>query len=236
MHKNQIDKIQSIITLDHLVTHVDLIGDHSFLVKAHQARVITFFVTQKVESRIQFFCEDRVDLTVRLIILFPQSADINVSIIMCGDFSKVSVLGMCVIADQQSVIIKTSQIHCGKHSQSKLVVQGLVTGQALLKYDGTIRIEKDACGTYALQNNKNILLSHYACAISIPNIEVLNHDVQCYHGAAIGKFDLEQMQYMQTRGLDKVLVKQLLVQELFAQVLNGYEKREFILQNVYEKI
>ena len=235
-HKNKIDQIQLISVLEDFDTHVDLTGDHSFVVLSHQTRVITFFVTQQVTSSIQIFCADHVDLTVRLIMLHPQSADISLSIIICGDFSKVSVLGMCALAEQQSVIIKTSQIHCGKHSQSNLVVQGLLTGQALLKYDGMIRIEKDACGTYALQNNKNILLSHYACAISIPNIEVLNHDVQCYHGAAIGKFDLQQMHYMQTRGLDEQMIKQLLVQELFAQVLNGYEKREFILQTVYEKI
>jgi len=105
-----------------------------------------------------------------------------------------------------------------------------------LTYDGTIRIEENACGTYALQNNKNILLSSTAAAISIPNIEVLNHDVQCYHGAAVGKFDTEQMQYMQSRGLGDVIIERLLIQTLFDEVLREYEKRELILQKVYEKI
>lgn len=198
--------------------------------------MVNFFVTQSVTAEITFFCADHIDLTVRLIILFPQAVEISVSVMMCGDHSKIEILGLCALAQEQSVKIKTDQIHCGKQSHSKLVLQGLLTGRALLTYDGTIRIEKDACGTYALQNNKNILLSSTASVISIPNIEVLNHDVQCYHGAAIGKFNIQQMHYMQSRGLDELMIKQLLVQELFAQVLQGYEKREFILQTVYEKI
>ena len=173
---------------------------------------------------------------MRLIILFPQAATINISVMMCGDLSNVAILGMCALAEQDTVSIKTNQIHCGKESKSKLILQGLLANNAIMRYDGTIHIEKDAFGTYALQNNKNILLSSTATAISIPNIEVLNNDVQCYHGTAIGKFDMQQMQYMQSRGLDEQMIQQLLVQELFAQVLQGYEKREFILKTVYEKI
>ncbi len=198
--------------------------------------MINILVTQSVTTNINIFCADAVDLTVRLIILFPEVAEIALSVMMCGDSSKITVVGLCAIAGQQVVTIKTEQIHCGKYSKSNLVVQGLITDEARFTYDGMIRIEKDACGTYALQNNKNILLSSTAVAISVPNIEVLNHDVQCYHGAAVGKFNVHQMQYMQSRGLDKVMIQQLLVQELFAQVLQGYEKRELILQRVYENI
>ena len=79
-------------------------------------------------------------------------------------------------------------------------------------------------------------MSDTSCAISIPNIEVLNHDVQCYHGAAVGKFDNLQMQYMQSRGLGESMIQHLLIQALFQEVLQGYKNRELILQNVYENI
>jgi Fe-S cluster assembly protein SufD len=216
--------------------HVDLIGNHNFIIPKKYNGVVNLFVTESVTAEINFFCADAIDLTIRLIVLFPETADITLSVMVCGDHSKIAILGICALSQQQAVIIKTTQIHCGKQSQSTLVLQGLITDHARLTYDGTIRIEKDACGTYALQNNKNILLSSTAAAISIPNIEVLNHDVQCYHGAAVGKFNMQQMQYMQSRGLGKLMIQQLLVQELFAQVLQGYEKREFILQTVYKKI
>ncbi len=235
-HQIQTDLIQPYIISNNADLSFDLTTDYNFIVPSHQSGVINLFVTQSVTTEIKIYCADRIDLTVRLIILFPEAVDISMSVMMCGDHSKVTILGLCAIAEQQVVTIKTEQIHCGKYSTSNLVVQGLITGHARLTYDGMIRIEKDACGTYALQNNKNILLSSTAVAISVPNIEVLHHDVQCYHGAAIGKFNTHQMHYMQSRGLNEVKIQQLLVQELFAQVLQSYEKREFILQRVYEKI
>jgi SUF system FeS cluster assembly, SufBD len=235
IHKIYSDKIPFLVDHDAQL-HLDLIDGYNFVMPKNHSAEINLFVTESVTTEINFFCGDYVDLTVRLIILFPRIADINISVTICGNNSKVTILSLCALAQQQSVIIKTKQVHCGKNSQSKLLLQGLISDQGRLTYDGIIRIEKDACATYALQNNKNILLSSKATAISIPNIEVLNHDVQCYHGAAIGKFDRQQMQYMQCRGLSELIIKQLLVQELFEQVLQGYEKREFILKTVYEKI
>ena len=234
-HTIQIDQIQPIIVSDEQL-HLDLVESCNFIIPTGQQGTINLWITQDVTAEIIIYCADTTDLTVRLILLFPLRADITVSVVMCGDHSKIAVLALCALAQQQSVKIKTHQIHCGKHSQSQLILQGLITDRAQLTYDGMIRIEQDACGTYALQNNKNILLSSTASAISIPNIEVLNHDVQCYHGAAIGKFDLQHMYYMQCRGLSTLQIKQLLVQELFAQILQGYEKRDFILQKVYENI
>ena len=235
-HKIHIDQAQPVIIHNDTELNLDLTKSHDFIIPSHQRGVINLLVMDEVAAAITFFCDDATDLTVRLIILFPQRVDINLSVIMCGDHSKVTILGLCALAQQQSVTIKTNQIHCGKHSQSQLILQGLITDRACLTYDGTIRIEEQACGTYALQNNKNILLSSTASAISIPNIEVLNHDVQCYHGAAVGKFDVQHMNYMQSRGLSTLIIQQLLVQELFAQVLQGYEKRDFILRKVYENI
>ena len=234
-HKIHLDQIPFFID-DSIELDLNLTDGHNFVMPENNSAVVNLLITKSVTTEINFFCGDSVDLTVRLIILFPQIADINISVTICGHNSNVTILSLCALTEEQSVIIKTKQVHCGKNSQSKLLLQGLISDQARLTYDGTIRIEKDASGTYALQNNKNILLSSTAAAVSIPNIEVLNHDVQCYHGAAIGKFDYKQMQYMQCRGLSELIIKQLLVQELFAQVLQGYEKRELILKTVYEKI
>ena len=197
---------------------------------------VNFIIVESIQTKIHFYCHDNINLNIRLIVLFSDQAEINIDIFLCGNNSCVTVLGMYALSGQQNLVIKTRQIHCGKNCKSRLVMQGLVAGHAKSLYEGTIRIQENACGTYALQNNKNILLSDTSAAISIPNIEVLHHDVQCYHGAAIGKFDTQQMMYMQSRGLDDVKIQQLLIQTLFEEPLQNYENRELILQTVYEKI
>jgi len=188
------------------------------------------------KSHIQIYSHNNVDLTVRVIILFPEVVDLQISVFLCGEQSRVNVLGMYALAQMQSVEVVTQQFHCGRNNYSRLILQGLLIGQSKVKHNGTIKIEKNASGTYALQNNKNILLSNKSSAISIPNIEVLNHDVQCFHGACVGKFGQKEMQYMQSRGLSDGIIKQLLVEALFSDVLFNYENKNLILKKVYEEI
>lgn len=219
-------------TLDYVVT-----DDHvCFVAKNIEQSVITLLVFQSVKTVIYFDCHDALNLTVRLLILFPKQSDITIHTFLCGNNVNVTILGMYGLTDQQKISLHSNQVHCGKDSTSRFIMQGLVAQNAQFFYDGTIRIEEFASGTYALQHNKNILLSNTSTAISIPNIEVLNHDVQCYHGAAVGKFDRHQIQYMQSRGLSDKIIQQLLIQALFQEPLQGYENRELILQSVYENI
>lgn len=193
-------------------------------------------ISQSIQTHIYFDCRNSVDVKVRLIILFPEQADIVIHTFLCAENSNISIVGLYALTECQNFVVKTRQIHCGKNCTSRLVMQGIISGQARAWYEGTIRIEEKASGTYALQNNKNILLSDKSSAISIPNIEVLNHDVQCYHGAAVGRFDTTQIQYMQSRGLEDNAIHKLLIRALFQESLQGYKNKEFILQKIYEKI
>lgn len=237
--KHQISTdLQQIIELKnhHDIDYILSDGDVYFVAKNIEQSTMTFIVAHPIKTAIYVHCYDNISLTIRFIILFPDQAEIKIKNFLCGDNSHVTILGMSALTDLQNVSIKSKQIHCGKNSSSKLVFQGLLTGKARVLYEGTIRIEEQASGTYAVQHNKNILLSDTSTAISIPNIEVLNHDVQCYHGTAVGKFDTHQIQYMQSRGLDDVMIQQLLIQALFQEPLQGYKNRELILQSVYKKI
>ena len=102
-------------------------------------------------------------------------------------------------------------------------------------YHGTIRVEQDAAWYVASQNNKNILLiSNDARAVSVPSLEVLTNEVQCFHGSASGRCDDEQLFYLQSRGIDKKQAHRLLLQAFFAglfvdQTLN--DKIDVLIKN-----
>lgn len=181
-------------------------------------------------------CADNVTVSIRFFCLFTQQVALSLTTLLCGVTSRANIVGLVALHADQKVLIQTMQIHCGKNTTSTLRLQALMNGSALMQYEGTIRIEENASGAYALQNNKNILLSKAASAISVPNIEVMNNDVQCYHGAAMGRFDEAHVQYLQSRGLTAKVIQQLLIRAFFVDVLQGYEKKESILQTIYEKI
>ena len=84
--------------------------------------------------------------------------------------------------------------------------------------------------------NKNIVLSSGAKVISIPSIEVLEYDVQCSHGAAIGKFDDNDVWYLQSKGfvLDKAV--ELLICSFFGELLENVERKDQIVDSICQKM
>ncbi len=207
-----------------------------FMIAQRSIVEINCIITDPLQAQVVISIASFAQVIVRLIFLFAPQVDLQLKVIMCGTQTKVAILSMCAGHGDQKIILQTEQIHCGPANSSELILQVILQDRAKLQYDGTIRIEKDAAGSYASQKNTNILCSHKAAAISIPNIEVLHHQVQCYHAAATGRFDQEQMMYLQSRGLAQQQVYQLLVQAFYALVLEGYEKKDSILQKIYETL
>ena len=134
--------------------------------------------------------------------------------------------GAYALADLQKCMINTRQYHLGKNSTSNLSINGVVTDNAFADYRGMIRIEQTAPGTCAHQENKTMLFSDTARATSIPSIEVLNHDVSCAHGSAVGPLDAEQVLYAQARGIEQIDAKKMLVRSFFAQMLDNIHQTE----------
>ena len=54
-------------------------------------------------------------------------------------------------------------------------------------------------------------MSSEAHAISTPKLEIENDDVQCHHGAAVSRIDDEKMFYLQSKGIDVVAAKKMLI-------------------------
>jgi Fe-S cluster assembly protein SufD len=127
-------------------------------------------------------------------------------------------MGAYILEPSDQVQIITTQHHVVPHTRSTLVIKGLLCCDAQAQYHGTIRIEKDARGSSASQENKNILWDGSARVVSVPNLEVLTHDVQCFHGSATGKFDEEQLFYAASRGIDNQRARRLLAQAFFANI------------------
>ena len=115
------------------------------------------------------------------------------------------------ISGKGSVTMTTLQDHDAKHTVSNLRIRGIVRDTAHIHHHGTIRITQRGAHTQSAQHTKLLLLSDHARAISVPNIEVLTHEVQCAHGSAIGRLDEEQLWYLQARGLSPHQAERILI-------------------------
>lgn len=181
--------------------------------------------TKETELVLSFYVEAYAALTVQLCIL-STSVSIRIECILLGKGAHVIVNGAYVISGAHSVIIETFQHHKAAYTTSDLVIKGALSGSAQANYNGTIRIEKEAYQSNASQENKNILLSDGARAISVPNLEVLNNEVKCFHASAMGKFDEDQLFYAAARGIGEKRTQQLLLEAFFGNVLDEKAKIE----------
>jgi Fe-S cluster assembly protein SufD len=82
------------------------------------------------------------------------------------------------------------------------------------------------------QENKNILLSNQARALSVPSLEVLTNDVHCFHGSALGRFDQNHLFYAASRGIDEIQMRTLLVRAFFGDMFADQRINELVQELV----
>ena len=141
---------------------------------------------------------------------------------MQGEHAQADLNGIWLLDGTRTIDMTTMQRHLGAHNTSRLRIKSAVRDYARSVYRGTVHIAVDALGTYAAQENKNILLSEHASALSIPNLEALNNDVYCAHGTAVGQLDEEQLLYLQTRGIAYKQAQRMLLQGFLADAIPDY--------------
>lgn len=148
------------------------------------------------------------------------------------------VCGAYVYNGIQRSSIKTRQEHNGSHSTSILRLNGIATGYAQVEYSGMIAINESARASNAHQENKTILLSEHATAVSIPSLEVLNNDVQCGHGSAVGPLQKEQLRYAQARGIPlrdaHIMLMSSYFEQTFAGILQENVRHEIVAQLIHK--
>ena len=102
--------------------------------------------------------------------------------------------------------------------------------------DVLIRAEADGTDTYEL--NRNLLLTDSARADSVPNLEIETGEiVGAGHASATGRFDDEQLFYLQARGITADEARRIVVQGFFAEILQqiGVPSLEERLSGAVEK-
>lgn len=227
-------------SLSRLKHQIQLASQQIFIIVGEGARV-TFHIKDatSIESlsvQYHIFLEKSSQLDLLLSIIDASFLSVIINIYLYGAESRAKISGVYALGNCQNISIKTLQHHNGFAATSVLTMKGILKDSAQANYEGLIFIGENGKKTVASQENKNILLSAHAKVVSIPSIEVLQHDVQCFHGSAIAKFDGEQMWYLMGRGLEPAAAKNLLVQSFFSEVLCGFEDKETLLERVCQKI
>ncbi|AXI79936.1 Fe-S cluster assembly protein SufD [Peterkaempfera bronchialis] len=112
--------------------------------------------------------------------------------------------------------------HDTPHCRSNVAYKGALQGEeshAVWIGDVLIRAEAEGTDTYEL--NRNLVLTDGARVDSVPNLEIETGEiVGAGHASATGRFDDEQLFYLQARGIPADEARRLVVRGFFAELVH----------------
>jgi len=112
-------------------------------------------------------------------------------------------------------VIDHKQPHCTSHQLYK----GILDGKSRAVFNGKVFVRHGAQQTDARQTNKNLLLSTDARVDTKPQLEIFADDVKCTHGAAVGQIDEEEKFYLESRGINPALARNMLTYGFAEEVI-----------------
>ena len=111
--------------------------------------------------------------------------------------------------------------HATPNCKSRVTYKGALQGaKAHTVWVGDVLIRAAAEGTDTYELNRNLLLTDGARADSVPNLEIETGQIQgAGHASASGRFDDEQLFYLQARGLPELEARRLVVRGFLMEVV-----------------
>jgi Fe-S cluster assembly protein SufD len=143
----------------------------------------------------------------------------NFGTILDGPGAQSDMYGLLFGTGYQQFDNHTLQQHNIGPTLSNIDFKVVLKDKARSAYTGLIRIENDAKTCEAYQENRNLLLNKGTKAESIPELEILNEDVQCTHGATVGPIDPLMVFYLQGRGIEREEAVRMIVSGFVASTL-----------------
>lgn len=118
--------------------------------------------------------------------------------------------------------------HDTPHCTSNVLYKGALQGEgAHTVWIGDVLVRAQAVGIDTYESNRNLVLTDGARADSVPNLELETGEIQgAGHASATGRFDDEQLFYLQARGIPEDLARVLVVRGFFADVLARLDEPE----------
>jgi Fe-S cluster assembly protein SufD len=111
--------------------------------------------------------------------------------------------------------------HAVPNCKSDVKYKGALQGdKAHTVWVGDVLIRMAAEGTQTYELNRNLLLTDGARADSVPNLEIETGKIEgAGHASASGRFDDEQLFYLQARGIDEIEARRLVVRGFLNEII-----------------
>lgn len=146
---------------------------------------------------------------------------VNPSAHLSGDGAEAELLGVYFADAGQHLEQRVYVHHEAPHTRSRVTYKGALNGEgARTVWVGDVLIGRNATGTDTYEQNRTLVLSEGTRADSIPNLEIETGDIEgAGHASATGRFDDEQLFYLQARGISEEEARRLVVIGFLSEIV-----------------
>lgn len=138
-----------------------------------------------------------------------------------GEGGEVEMLGLYFADNGQHQEHRLFVDHAVPRCKSRVTYKGALQGAgAHTVWVGDVLIRANAEGTDTYELNRNLVLTDGARADSVPNLEIETGEIEgAGHASTTGRFDDEQLFYLQARGIPEADARRLVVRGFFAELI-----------------
>lgn len=146
---------------------------------------------------------------------------VNPSVELAGAGAQGKLYGLSFADAGQHLESQVYLHHKGAQTVGDVLYKGALQGESARSvWVGDVLIGPDAVGTDSYEANRNLVLTDGARADSIPNLEIETGDIRgAGHASATGRFDDEQLFYLQARGIAEGEARRLVVLGFLAEIV-----------------
>jgi Fe-S cluster assembly protein SufD len=143
----------------------------------------------------------------------------DINVVMDHEGAECAVDGLYMVEGNQHTDTHSVIDHRQPHCTSRQLYKGILDGNSRAVFNGKVFVRHGAQQTDAQQTNKNLLLSNEAQVDTKPQLEIYADDVKCTHGAAIGQLEEDELFYLESRGINPALAKNMLTYGFAEEVI-----------------
>ncbi|MFA6042200.1 MAG: SufD family Fe-S cluster assembly protein [Patescibacteria group bacterium] len=142
--------------------------------------------------------------------------EIVIHLMQPGAAAKVTAMAHC--REMETQVFNVTMHHQAPHTTGDIAIRGVAEGKSKATFSGLIKIDPVAQQTKSYFRD-DVLLLDQAFARSLPTLEIEANDVRASHGSTTSRINADQLFYLQSRGLDVLTARRMIVNGFVAPVL-----------------
>jgi Fe-S cluster assembly protein SufD len=121
-----------------------------------------------------------------------------------------------LVKSSETLNLETVMEFTAPQTTGNTLIKAVVMPGGNLTLKGIIKIKKTAKESQAFLKHSVLLIGDDSRAVSIPELEIENNDVQASHASSIGPVDPDQLFYLMSRGFSHDSALDLIIKSFLA--------------------